>query len=396
MKTKTTHFATLLMALLLLVSCKTAQEILETGDYDRAISESIKKIRGKKKKKEDFVLVIEHAFHLANDRDLDRIAALKASGDDSAWEEIHALYTRIDERQHRIKPLLPLRAKTGYVAFFDMLDVQTHLGESRKNAAAYLYASAQDMLEDAEAGDKLAARRAYDRLVRIDYLYEEYLDTDRQMDRALRLGQNHVYLEMVNNSTAILDRDFEDVLLDISLSGLDSRWVRYHTIRPEVAIDYSAIIKIRSLDVSPEQYKENRFTETREVRDGNRYVLDANGNVAKDTLGNDITEPNYIEVRADVREVCQYKEAIIEGSLDFYDHSSNELISSQRIQSNAIFEHWTSSYSGDQRALSSDARRYMSQPIVSFPTDESLVYDAAEALKPEIKRHLRVMSADAP
>jgi len=51
MKTTATHFTTMLMAVLLLVSCKTAQEIMETGDYDRAISESIKKIRGKKKKR---------------------------------------------------------------------------------------------------------------------------------------------------------------------------------------------------------------------------------------------------------------------------------------------------------------------------------------------------------
>jgi len=334
-------------------------------------------------------MVIEQAFYLATERDMDRIAALKASGDDSAWEEIHSLYAQIDNRQERIRPLMPLRAKTGYVARFDLVAVQEDLGESRKKAAAHLYATAQDMLQDAENGDKLAARNAYDRLARIEYLYDEYLDTDRQLDRALRLGQNHVYLEMVNNSRAILDRDFEDVLLDISLSGLDSRWVRYHTVKPAGLIDYSAIIKIRDLDVSPEQYKENRFTETREIQDGTKYVLDVNGNVAKDTLGNDITEPNFIEVRADVREVCQYKEALLEGSIDFYDHSSNELLMSQRIESNAIFEHWTSSYSGDRRALSSDARRYMSQPIVSFPTDESLVYDAAEALKPEIKRYLR-------
>jgi len=98
------------------IGCRTAYEIMESGDYDRAIDESIKKVRGKKNKKDVYVQVIEEAFAKASEEDLRRAAALRADGDEKNWEEVHDIFERVDRRQRKIEPLLPLYSKNGYKA----------------------------------------------------------------------------------------------------------------------------------------------------------------------------------------------------------------------------------------------------------------------------------------
>ncbi len=384
-----THVLVSFLLLGLVTSCKTAYEILESGDYDRAIDQSIRKIRGKKKKKEEFVMIIEHAFQKATEEDMRRAQALRADDDPRHWEQLHAIYEKIDRRQEKIDALLPLTSKNGYRAAFQFVKVEPLLLESRKGAAAYLYATASDLMEGARAGDKLQARSAYDHLLRLDYYFQGYLDKDALADEALDLGRNHVYLEIVNNSPTIMRRDFEEALLSISLDGLNSRWVQYHLRQPEQELDYTVIMNIRDIDVSPERYKENRYTESREIEDGWQYVLDENGNVAKDTLGNDIREPRRVTVSAEIRETCQIKEAVVSGSLDFFDHRSSRLLKSENLSSEAVFEHFTSNYRGDERALTDRGRRYLAQQLIPFPSDEDIVYDAALGMKPEMKEYLR-------
>ncbi|MEO0732291.1 MAG: hypothetical protein AAFZ52_05625, partial [Bacteroidota bacterium] len=118
------------------------------------------------------------------------------------------------------------------------------------------------------------------------------------------------------------------------------------------------------------------------------YVLDANGNVAKDTLGNDITRPRRILVRANVVEVLQTKTALVAGSLVLYDNVARRIVDEDALTAEAIFENYASTFRGDRRALSSDSRRRIGNQPLPFPTDEELILEAAAALKPQLQERL--------
>ena len=76
----------------------------------------------------------------------------------------------------------------------------------------------------------------------------------------------------------------------------------------------------------PEEVKENNYSETKEIEDGFDYELDANGNVKKDTAGNDIKIIKYKTIRCNVKELHQFKTARISGTIDYLDNYNNKLL----------------------------------------------------------------------
>ena len=52
------------------------------------------------------------------------------------------------------------------------------------------------------------------------------------------------------------------------------------------------IVNFRQINISPEQVKEKQFIKEKQIKDGTKTLLDANGNVVKDSLGNPIKVDN--------------------------------------------------------------------------------------------------------
>ena len=130
--------ATLFLLAFLLTSCRTAQKFIENGDYDGAIEFCVHKLRGKAKKKTEYVQGLEAAFSKAQVRDLNNVERLMADSRDENWERINEIHRNMAARQRKISPLTPLVSKDGYRAKFNFLDVATLERDSRANAAAFL------------------------------------------------------------------------------------------------------------------------------------------------------------------------------------------------------------------------------------------------------------------
>jgi hypothetical protein len=374
---------------LLFGACTSPQSLLERGNYDDAVYLSVKKLRGKKKKKEKHIATLEESFERATRSDMAQIARLKREGREENWTRIYDITKRIANRQNRIEPLLPLYNQYGGKAEFKFVRVEDIRKEAKSNAADYLYTSAQDLLRDARRGDKDAAREAYDKLEGIGEYYGDYKDQRNLMKEALDLGISHVLFRMENAAPVILPRDFERALLQVDVDDLNTRWKQYYTSRAgRSEFDFEVIMRVTRVDVSPGTVREREFEETKEIEDGTRYVLDADGNVAKDSLGNDIKEKRYRIIRAVVLESFQDKGAQVEGRLEFYNTRTRNLIKSERLTADVIFEHYASTFQGDRRALTKESRRNIGNQPVPFPSDEKLVFDATEELKPLIKRHI--------
>jgi hypothetical protein len=372
-----------------LSSCASPQKLIEEGNYDKALEVAIKKLAGKKNKKAKHVMALEEAFAKITAADLRKADRLRAEGRPENWERIYDIYAQIRRRQEMIEPLLPLVDEDGVQAEFRFVRTDELEIESKKNAAEYFYNDAKKLIALGQAGDKRAARRAFDQLGRINRFYRDYKDKDQLMGMAHELGTTHILFRMKNNAPVVLPSDFERAILSMNVRDLESHWQVYHTTKkPELDYDYNVIMNITNIEVTPSLVKEREYREEKEIKDGFEYILDENGNVMKDSLGNDIKVDRYVEIQAWVLETFQQKMANVSGQLEFYDTRTNELIDRKTLVADAIFENYASTFEGDRRALSRESKRRIGNRPLPFPTNEALLYDAAQSLKPIIKEKL--------
>ncbi|HLP95535.1 MAG TPA: hypothetical protein VK168_15940 [Saprospiraceae bacterium] len=391
MNTAARLFAPLLLVAFLLSSCHTAQKYVESGDYDSAIDLCIRKLKGKPKKKEEYVKGLELAFRKAQARDLNTVDQLKAENRPELWERIHDIHLKIRDRQNKVAPLTPLVAKNGYRAQFQMVDIASMERDSREKAADYLYTSAENLLKNAEKGDKLAARKAHGMLQDLQRrYYPNFREKDKLLAKARDLGTSYVLVEVKNLSNKVLPKQFAERLLSIDKSGLDSEWRDFSFVEEKgLYYDYRAVLKIRDIDISPERVQERAYIDEKKIQDGWDYVLDKKGNVMKDSLGNDIKTPRMVIIRADVLEVFQSKAARIAGAIEIRDHDGKNLLETCEVSTEVRFENYASTFRGDERALTPDSKARIGNRPLPFPKDEDMLSQAADRLKPEVKDELR-------
>jgi hypothetical protein len=209
------------------------------------------------------------------------------------------------------------------------------------------------------------------------------------MAEAQQLGLAHVLFKMENHAPTILPRNFEDEILRIELKNLDEKWYVFHANSKDVKqFDYEVVMRFENIDVSPERITEKIFTEEKQIEDGEEVVRDKDGNALKDSTGNLIKIPTKKIISVEVTEIYQSKVAVLGGTLFFYETSNNRLMDKQSIVAEAIFENYASTFRGDKRALSSETSRRIGNRPLPFPSDEVLLLDAANVVKPIIREKL--------
>lgn len=368
-------------------SSQSPEKLLESGKYDAAIAKAVKKLQGKKKKKGKHVATLEEAFQKATAKDMNEIKSLRENGELEDWKEIKYLAKLMEERQELIEPLLPVIDKTGYQAIFSFIQADQIVLESKQQIADYFYNSAQEAMPLARRGDKIAAREAWNDLDAIGKYFENYKDRKALMLETYDLGQTYYLFEANSNADVVLPASFMNEGLDFGASQLNTRWHKFSTdAAPGRNYDYKVKMRITDVDISPERINEREYTDEKEIRDGWDYVYDQNGNVAKDTLGNDIKTPRFIIVRAFVLETHQSKEAIVRASIDVHDLKTNAKLDSRPITTTYVFENYASTYRGDSRALTRDTRRRLGNTPVAFPDDEELLMSVANRMKSQVSK----------
>jgi hypothetical protein len=138
---------------------------------------------------------------------------------------------------------------------------------------------------------------------------------------------------------------------------------------------------MKVITVSPESEKQLFYEEKKKVRDGWEYELDEDGNVKKDTLGNDIKVPKYKTITCKVVEKLQSKSAVIIGSINYIDNRTNELIRTDPIKSETFWQHRSGIANGNVNALTAKTKKIIGIPPAPFPRDFDMLSDAGQILK---------------
>ncbi|WP_422104936.1 hypothetical protein [Winogradskyella sp.] len=381
------RFLLLTVLVSVLVSCSAKKQIeqaISHGDYDQAISDALRKLENNKdkKRKQAYVFMLKDAYDKVLAEDLAHIAHLKEDGNPELYKIIYETYADLEARQNAIKRVMPLRIE-GRTIHFSFNDYSSALVDYRYKTSDFLMDKALDLLD---TEDKFNAREAYKLFDYVDNINPNFEDVRSLMQEAHAMGMDHVHVSVKNETHQIIPQRLEAELLDFNTYGLNQFWTTYHSIVDDsLDYDFAMELQLKRINISPERINERQLLRERDVVDGWEYLLDEHGNVAKDSLGNDIKVDRIINVRARFFEVLQTKSAQVIAEVVYKDLRQNQVIDSFAIDSGFTFENVFGHFRGDRRALNRNDRALIRQGQIAFPSDEQMVYDSGEDLKLQLK-----------
>ena len=380
----------------LLASCVGKKQIerqLHAGDYDRAISNALKKLENNKdkKRKREFIVLLENAYVKVVDQDLNTIEHLKKDGNPEMYKRIFDTYLDLEARQDAIKAILPLTID-GREIKLDFNDYSDEIVAHRSKVSSHLYEKAVTSINGKL---KIENRTAFRTLEYIDAINPNYKDIRELKDVARFQGTDFVLVSIENQTRQIIPRRLEEDLLNFDTYGLDKFWSEYHSnTQSDIEYDYSIELQLKRINVSPERISEREFVRKRQVVDGWKYKLDTNGNVLKDSLGNDIKIDKIITARCRYVEFNQIKSTQVVANVEFSDLKSDRLLESFPIASEFIFENLYAIAKGDRRALDDQDRDILRNEEIYFPSDEEMVYETGEDLKLKLQEIINSYTID--
>ncbi|MBE9510474.1 MAG: hypothetical protein IMY71_06315 [Bacteroidetes bacterium] len=378
--------AYLLAIILVITSCVSSKKQLQKGNYDVAIEKSVKKLM-KKQDDKDEILILDKAYNIANEQDLSRVKYLKLESNPDRWDEILNHYLRLKNRQTLVRTVLPLKMPRRTIDY-EYFDYDREIVEAKHNAAEFFFAHGQKLMGNS---NKESYRKAYYEFRKVKEYWGDYQNIDQLLNESHYLGMSRVLVTVENKTHLKLSEEFKQDLLAINHAALNSEWVEYHTrhLNDDINYDFLVYISLKIINVSPELVKEKDYIEKKKVEDGFDYALDQNGNVMKDTAGNDIKISKYKTLQCTVIETVQQKSVNIVGDVEIIQTNPEKLTKKDPIGAETYFEHLSARTIGDVGALTSDTRKLVELDPVPFPDDVSLIMQCSETLKLAIRDILR-------
>jgi len=355
-------------------SCNTSKSYFNKGYYDLAIQKSSKKLM-KNPTKEKQINVLHKSFNIANLKDRERISFLRSSGQPEIWEEVFLLYNSLKRRQDLVKFLHPDILER---MNFQHVNYDDEIHNAKRNAAEYFYATGKRFLEQ---NTRSTARLAYYEFLKVRKYYDNFRDTDILMKEAEAKGTVNIIFQVKNATHLIMPAEFVKELTQLPLADMNVIFRRfYNTQANNIKFHYHISLNINDILVSPEQVKEIHYFETKEIQDGFQYVLDANGNVMKDSLGNDIKVPKKIQIRCDIVEIHQFKTVAVGATISILNEELQPLIY-EPLSGEWVFDNRFIKVAGDKRALSDETRKKLSWQPLPFPASEFMILQTTDVLK---------------
>jgi len=382
----------LFVSLLFLSACRSIEKLVEKGEYDEAIVLATKKLAGKKNKKTAHVKALEKAFRKITAQDMDYIARLDAANNPYNWKKVLQITDKIEHRQSRIRPFLPLISSENYEAEFKFVNTARLDNEARNGAAEFLYAEGLELMERARSTDSyILAREAYHSFGRIERYRPDFKNTYELMDECYNLGQVHI---LVDTRNVVLynagDELFFNNMFRLHSGHLDSEWNKYHFETDSTTrFDYSVMLTINDISISPEREIINNHLDEKKVKEGWEYVKGKKGQILTDSLGNKIKRDVLKKVRARVTEISREKAVFASVQMTLVDGRSGRILDDKSITHENVFADFAVHYTGDKRALCREHMDHLRAFPLAFPDDASMLLDTADKIRGELINSLR-------
>ena len=370
---------------MLIAGCASSLKQLQRGNYDEAIKKAVKNLRIDPADQEQ-IEVLDKAYLLVNQQDRDRIKFLKEEGNPYNWDEIFERYSNLKDRQALVSSVLPLQLGD-QVIDYEYFDYDTEIIQAKRNAADYFWSHANELMDK---GDKESYRQAYYEFKKAKEYAGNINNINQLIEESHWKGISRVLVSLENKTQLKLPDQFKKDLMTFGVTDFNSEWIEFHTNKPSnnIYFDYFTVVNLKKIEVSPEQAPQKDSMESKEIEDGWEYILDDNGNVVKDSEGNDIKIPKKRTISCTLIETHQFKAAKLEGEIDLIQNDPRKVVKQVPIGAESIFEHISARAIGDENALSDESKELIKNSAVPFPHDLDLIIDSMETLKNSIRQGL--------
>jgi hypothetical protein len=368
---------------LLLASCVSTKKLLIEGDYDQVIDRCIKKLIKNPKSTEDADM-LDRCYNLANDRDNSRTKFLRQEGNPAGWDEMFTLYSTLKNRQERVHKILPMQIGSKTVNY-PQVDYDSQIIEAKGKATDYFYTNGKQLMSQ---NNRNAYRDAYYQISKAkSYNGGAYLDADNLIQECRIKGISRAIVQVDNRTMINLPDTWVKDVLTFNTDGLNSDWVEFDFMRMNADMQYDYVIHVilQEINISPDKQTERDFMVKKTVQDGFSYVLDANGNVRKDSAGNDMKMPRYKNLACSVIETLQQKRANLTGSVEFDVLNPATLLKQEPIGAETLFEWKSARAIGDFGALSPEQQKLTQVQPVPFPNDYDMIGRTTENIRKSLR-----------
>ena len=328
------------------VSCNSYKKLYEAQEYDQVIQTLSPRVCDGDLKPEH-VNWVAASYHKANQADHERIQQLKAAGQPDAWPEIYQRYCSMAGRCEALS-CLPSQVKRDIN--YAPLDLNEDMTVARNKAEAFLMAKINQLLgthnsdDAAEAGSYIMQLR---HTVPNNSHIQEY-------GRVAMLHQaEKVMVGFDNEKELPLPRGFVAELLALDANALPSNITTTLKDKGQRA-DVHVYVVLKDVKCKPDHLDKVAFNET---------------------LGDKV---------AKVTDYTMSKSATVSGIVEFYDASVNRVRFSYPFEVSSDFNYQYATVEGDREACSEETLHRIENPSLPFPTDESLLLDAARELNRQL------------
>ena len=379
-----------LIVIALLASCNTlkrAEKSLNTGDYNRAFDILIEKYQKglSDKKYAQYLPALQQAYYKMVSTEEQKIENLRKTNNPAYFGEIYERLVNLDNRQSKLKPILPLYLN-GRKLDFTTKNYWDAIENAKSEYANYLY---DDGLSKMAGNDKNEFRKAYYNFKKVAELIPGYGDVQSLQNQAHYKGTEYILLKINNRSNQLIPKNLERDLTQINVQQLDDFWLAFHNQKQNnITYDYLVRMDIERIMVSPERVNTVLHRFDKDVVDGWEYLYQ-NGQQVLDSLGNPIKVDRHINVRAEVEETFQEKDALVEGRVNLIKLSNENILDYERLHSQFGFRNHFARVQGDSRAIDQEFMQLAQNRPLPFPSHEQMIYDCGEELKAQLKSLLK-------
>jgi len=385
---------------------ESARQNYQRGNYDLAVLDCAASLRlqpdyGKAQ------ALVRDAFRMAVDAHESKIKELKSGSAKFRWDDIVSEYEALIKVNQAINGLPPLvDKKTKETIKLEVTDYTQELDIAKMNAAEMHY---QEGILLSQNGDSDSQKQAAKEFKESERFCPGYKDAADLYEKARQSGIKRIAIIPFEDKTGkegrygslsdiIVDDVVSDIMRDpsamefleiISRDQLERVLAEQDLgqagiVDPQTAADIGKVLgvheivtgKISQIIYVPPATTSRNESREKEVATGTEKYTDSNGKAQERTV--------YGKVRATMSVYTRTASASISGSYSIIETKTARLKKSESFSETDKFECQWAKFSGDERALDYDDKKY--GPEMPAPIEEEMVNRAAKKLSASLAR----------
>lgn len=344
-----------LLVMAFLTACNTTQKLYEAQEYDQVILKAGPKACAGRASLEEIDL-LGSAYHQANQADHERILSLKATGQPDVLPEIYERYRSMEGRQEALS-CLPRDIKKR-IRFID-LGLKDELQGAQNKAEGYLVARINQLMASNNATDIQQAKKLIEQLIRVN---PENPQIDQYQLMALIRQAAELRTEFVyENRRRALPAGFEETVMRFDEETL----AKFPLGVSNTLTNATMYVEVIDFAVSPNKDETVTFKESKEG---------LTASVTDHVLSKTAT------VKARVSFLYKDTESAT-------PNAWNAIVLPD-FETSSTFRYAYSTVEGNRDACSEQTLENLKKQAIPFPTDDSMLLDAAKEMNGLIAKTL--------